>query len=116
MELIIILIVINIKEIGLMIFNKEWAPIIIRMEIYIKDSGKMENPMDKEIISIKVAKLSIKETGKMEKNKDSVNWSYKIIMDIQVNGKIIKSKEKDHIFTQMAKNMMVNGSEIKSLI
>jgi hypothetical protein len=61
--------VINIKVIGLMIFNKEWVHIIIKMVIFIKDNGNMENLMDKEIISIKVVKLSIKEIGKMVKNK-----------------------------------------------
>ncbi len=69
MEHIIILMVINIKVIGLMIFNKEWVHIIIKMVIFIKDNGNMENLMDKEIISIKVVKLSIKEIGKMVKNK-----------------------------------------------
>lgn len=52
-----------------MIFNKEWVHIITKMEIFIKDNGNLENLMVKEIIYIKVEKLFIKETGKMEKNK-----------------------------------------------
>jgi hypothetical protein len=36
-------------------------------------------------------------------------------MAIQVNGKIIKNRERDVISIQTVKNMMVNGLEIKNL-
>lgn len=86
------------------------------MGIFIKDNGKTENQTDKEVMFIKVEKLFIKEIGKMEKNKVLDNFQLKKVMDILVNGRITKNKEKDAIFTQINNNMMVNGLVIKNLV
>jgi hypothetical protein len=53
-----------------MISNKVWELITIQMVIFIKESGKMENQMDKEIIFTKVEKLFTKVIGRMVKRKD----------------------------------------------
>ena len=70
MEHIIILITIDMKVIGIMIFKMVWEHITIPMEIFIKDNGLTENLMDKETIFIVQAKEYIREIGKKEKNKD----------------------------------------------
>lgn len=89
--------------------NKEWEPISIQMEIFIKVSGKTVSQTVKEIIFIKVVRLFIKATGKMEKNKVSDNQSYKIIMAIQGSGKITKNKVKAATYILTDKNMTDNG-------
>jgi hypothetical protein len=65
--------VIDIKVIGILIYKMEWELIIILIMIYIKDNGLMGNLMEKVTISIMEIKEYIKVIGKMVKNKDLVN-------------------------------------------
>jgi hypothetical protein len=65
--------------------------------------------MGKETIFIKVEKLYTRVIGLMEKSKGLVSLLLKIIMDIVVNGRIIKNKVKVAISTRMDKNMTDNG-------
>ena len=73
MEHIIILIMIDMKVIGMMIFKMVLEHIIIPMEIFTKENGLKENLMDKAIIFIMLVNEFIKAIGKMEKNKDLDN-------------------------------------------
>lgn len=73
MEHIIILIMIDMKVIGMMIFKMVLEHITIPTEIFIKENGLKENLMDKAIIFIMLVKEFIKAIGKMEKNKDLDN-------------------------------------------
>lgn len=111
---IIIQMVTNSKEIGCKTSNKVWVHIIMLMEIFIRDNGKQERPMAKEIIFIKVERLFIREIGKMVRRKDLASLLFRIIMAIPANGKIIRSKVKDLISTPMVRNMMVIGFVIRN--
>lgn len=73
MEHIIIQMEIDIKEIGVTIFKVELVHIIIQTAIFIRENGLMANLMGKEIIFTMEIKVSTKEIGKMEKNKDLDN-------------------------------------------
>ena len=61
------------REIGTMTYKMELELTIIQMVIFTKDNGLMESPMEREIISIMLAKEFIKEIGKMEKKKALAN-------------------------------------------
>lgn len=63
----------DIKEIGIMIFKVELEPIIIQMEIFIKESGWMGSPTGKETIYTMETKAYTREIGKMGKSKDLGN-------------------------------------------
>lgn len=65
---------ISMKVIGTTIFSKVWAPTITPMETFTRANGKTESPMDRVTIFTKVERLYTKETGKMERSKDSENW------------------------------------------
>jgi hypothetical protein len=84
------------------------------MVIFIRVNGRQEKLMVKAIISIKVGRLFIRVIGKMAKKKGLVSLSFRITMDIRVNGKIIKSKVKDVTSTPMDRNTMGIGAEIKN--
>ena len=58
---------------GIRIFKRESELTIIRMAIFIKDSGSMENNMVRETISIIKTKQCIKAIGKTGKNKAQAN-------------------------------------------
>lgn len=105
---------ISMKEIGTMTFSKVWVHIITRMVTFIRVNGKLENRMVKVITFTKAARPFTRAIGKMERNKGSVNWSFKTIMDTQGNGKTTKSKETGAIFILMDKSIMANGHVIKS--
>jgi hypothetical protein len=73
MELIIILMEIDMRGIGILIYKMEWVLIIITTMISIKVNGLMENLMAKVIIFIMGTKVYIKVIGKMVRRKDLVN-------------------------------------------
>lgn len=106
--------VISTKGIGTMTFSKVWVRIITQTVTFTKANGKQASQMVKAIISTKVVRPSTRAIGKMERNKGSVNWSFKTIMATQENGKTTKSKETDATFILMDKSIMDNGHVTKS--
>lgn len=109
LEHIYIPMAINMKETGIMTFNKEWELITTRMETFIKVNGSRESQMEKEITFIEAVRQFTKEIGQMGKSKALENWSYRKIMVTLESGEITKNKAKDVIFIQMVRNMMGNG-------
>lgn len=73
MELIIIQMVIDMKEIGILIFKVELEPIIILMEIFTKVNGWMVSLTAKVTISTMEIKAFIRAIGKTVKNKGLAN-------------------------------------------
>lgn len=73
MELIIIRMAIDMKEIGILIFKVALEPIIIQMAIFTKVNGWMESQTVKAITYITEIKVSIRATGKMAKSKALAN-------------------------------------------
>lgn len=69
MELIIILMAIDMKEIGILIFKVALEPIIIQTVIFTKVNGWMESQTVKATIYITEIKVYIRATGKMAKSK-----------------------------------------------
>lgn len=109
LDLISIQMEISMKEIGQMILRMELGHITILMEIFIRDSGRMVNHIVKVTISIKVERQYIKAIGLKARKKVLGNLSFKIIMDIQGNGRTIKKMVEDVIFTPIQKNIKEIG-------
>jgi hypothetical protein len=73
MALTIIPMAIDMKAIGILIFRMEWELIIIPITIYTRESGLMENQMEKGITFIMEIRVSIKGIGRMERSRDLDN-------------------------------------------
>jgi len=100
---------IGTKESGITTFKMEMVLTITPMETSIKDSGSMEDSMEKATIFILPIEVFIKASGEMAKKKALVNSSSKINMGTLVNGKTIKKTERANTSTQMARNTKAVG-------
>lgn len=105
---------ISIRVIGIVTFSKVWVHIITLMGIFIRGSGGMVSLMAREIIFIRVGRQFTREIGTRARSRDLVSWLSRITMDIQVSGGTIRKRVKGAISTQMGKNMMDTGLEIRS--
>ncbi len=71
---ITILMGISMMGTGIKTSNKEWGLIITQMEIFTRENGSAENPMERATTFIRAERLSIKVIGKTEKRKVLVSW------------------------------------------
>ncbi len=76
----------------------------------------MENLMVRATIYIRIEKLFIKGIGIKAKSNNLESLYFKIVMGIQVNGRITKNREEALIITVMEKDMKVYGKLIKKII
>lgn len=110
-----ILMVIDMKVIGAMIFRVESELIIIPTVISIRVNGLMENLMEKETISIMGIKECIRVTGRMEKRKALENLSSMISMAILESGRITRKMGEGHISIQMDNDTRETGFETRKM-
>ena len=114
MVLIIIRMVTDMKAIGISIFRAESAHITILMEIFIRESGLMENPMVKVTTFTMGTKESTKAIGKMERSRDLENSLLMISTGTQESGGRIKKMVGDPTYIPMVKDTKVDGPRIKN--